>query len=98
MAKRAAVRQSQQFCIEVRATTHAANRQRALTRERVRRIRVNEKAGLAAYTVRINGDVLDAMVRWGWINDADTFDAQKVGNAISEGLTEATANDTLKMP
>lgn len=71
-------------------------RKRELNRVRVANHRRRAAEKKAAYWVVIDGDVIDALVRWRWITDAETTDPAKVAKAIADGLKEAALNDLQK--
>ena len=62
---------------------------REANRRRVAKHKAQQRAGFACYTVPIHEEVLDAMVRWGWLTDAETHDKAKVASTISKELLVA---------
>jgi hypothetical protein len=65
------------------------DRKRLLNRARVARRAVRAAAGLAVYQVEIGGEVLDMLVRLGWLQDGEALDRQQVNRAISAMLADA---------
>lgn len=58
-----------------------------LRRERVRRYRARQAAGLAIYRVEVGAEVLDMLVRLGWLADGEAGDAAEVARAIGALLS-----------
>jgi deoxyribose-phosphate aldolase len=58
----------------------------------VRRYRQRQRAGLAVYPVEVGADVLDMLVRLGWLADGEAGDAAQVSSAIA-ALLAATAKN-----
>jgi hypothetical protein len=48
--------------------------------------------------VPVDGDLIDAMVAWRWLAEWDADDAEKVSEALVEGLREAATHDRLTAP
>lgn len=67
----------------------AAATRRAADRERQRRCRAERRAGLAAYRVVANGEVINLLIRTGWLRDGDATKPQCVAAAISRLLADA---------
>jgi hypothetical protein len=67
----------------------AAERKRRLNRERVARCVARADAGLAVYQPEIGGEVIDMLVRLGWLQDVEATDRQQVNKAISAMLADA---------
>jgi hypothetical protein len=66
-------------------------RHRRASRERQRRWRERQQSGCAVYQVTVTGEVLDMLVRLGWLRDSEATDRQQVSRAISELLADAAA-------
>ena len=62
---------------------------RTAARERQRRYRAMRRDGLARYHVVAGGDVIDLLIRLGWLRDADATNSQCVSQAISALLNDA---------
>ena len=77
----------------------AAKRKRlaTLNRARVAKHRKLVAEEKARYEIVIDGDVLDALVRWHWIADNEIINREKVAKAIADGLKEAALNDLKKV-
>jgi hypothetical protein len=64
-------------------------RARAADRERQRRRRARQRNKQAIYRVIADGDVLNFLVKWRWLRDGDTTNAELVGDAISRLLADS---------
>jgi hypothetical protein len=69
--------------------TPRPDRRRAADRARQRRCRELRRQGRAAYSVVADADVLDMLVKLGWLRDGDATDPRRVGRAISALLADA---------
>jgi hypothetical protein len=70
-----------------------AARRRAADRQRQRRCRDRRRRHCAAYQVEANGEVLNMLVRLGYLRDADVLNARKVSAAITQLLIDSAADD-----
>jgi hypothetical protein len=66
-------------------------RRRAAWARAAKRRRVRAKACEACATVPYNGDVLDLLVRTGWLAEAAAGDRKAVGQAIARLLQDTAA-------
>lgn len=64
-------------------------RAREASRERQRRWRERRAGGTAIYPVAVSGDLIDALIRWGWLLERDATDQTKVSAALSKVLADA---------
>ena len=64
-----------------RSRRAVAARQRAT--ERTRRHRARRRDGVAVYQIEAGPEVLDMLVRLGWLADGEAGDVAEVGRAIS---------------
>jgi len=59
-----------------------------LRRARDRRHRARVRAGIAVYPVELDGEALELLVKWHWVDEEDAGDKQVVGAAIGVRLAE----------
>ena len=58
-------------------------------REQQRRHRQRLASGRRAYVIELDGEILDLIVRLGWLADNATGDDRAVANAVQALLTDA---------
>lgn len=57
-------------------------------REQQRRHRQREREGRRVYAVELDGEIIDALVRFEWLDKAAAGDDQAVGCAVTRALSE----------
>jgi hypothetical protein len=70
----------------------ASEHKRQRRREQQRRHRQRQREGRRVYPVEIDGDVLDLLVRYGWLGDSAAGDDREVGCAVARLLADAAKN------
>jgi hypothetical protein len=84
-----------------RSTLRRTDREHEAELNRVRQDRWRERQydnPRTCYIVEGDGDMLNALVRWGRILDHEAGDPKIVGKAIGEVMAELVRNDPLKPP
>jgi len=75
--------------VALRAPSPGAVRKPRRASERMRAYRARLDAGVACYSVPVDGEVLDALVRWGWLREDAASDKLAVGRAIGAMVADA---------
>jgi hypothetical protein len=65
-----------------------ASRRVELRRRRDARHRQRQRAGIAVYPVELDGDALQLLIRWHWIDEVDAGNRELIGAAIGARLAE----------
>jgi hypothetical protein len=70
----------------------AAVRRKRLNRARVARCTARHEAGLAVAAVEYSGEILNMLVRLGWLPDDAAINRASIGKAISAMLAASAKN------
>jgi len=61
----------------------------ASLKARQKRCRLRQRAGVMVVPVEIDGQVLDLLIKMGWVTEADAGSREKVGQAIGQRLARS---------